>query len=69
MKAWLIGIIGIIGSIAAIFFYGKRSGKQEQQLENNKQVLDNVKKAKEVSNDNDQLTTSEQLDELRDDIR
>lgn len=69
MKAWLIGIIGIIGSIAAIFFYGKRSGKQGQQLENNKQVLDNVEKAKEVSNDNDQLTTSEQLDELRDDIR
>lgn len=53
MKAWLLGILGILATGVAIFFTGKRAGRTEQQNKNNEQVLNNVKAAKDIDDNAD----------------
>jgi hypothetical protein len=45
---WLAVIIGTVAVLAAVFLRGKAAGESKTELEQAKEVLDNVRKAKEA---------------------
>ena len=64
MKTWLASIAAAIFAFLGAFLYGKRAGKQEQENKQKKEILDDVKKAKEASDYSDSLTDKQRRDEL-----
>ena len=49
IKLWVIAIFAGICALFSIYFLGKNKGKQEQEVKQTKEVLNEVKKAKKVS--------------------
>lgn len=49
IKVWLIAAFAGICALFTIYFLGKNKGKQEQEVKQTKEVLNEVKKAKKVS--------------------
>ena len=49
IKGWLVAIGAGIITLLAVFFIGKAKGKEEQEVKQTKEVLNDVKKAKKVS--------------------
>lgn len=49
IKGWLIAAGVGLFTLLTIFFWGKSSGKKEQEVKQTKEVLNEVKKAKKVS--------------------
>lgn len=49
IKLWFIAIFAGICALFGIYFLGKNNGKEEQEVKQTKEVLNDVKKAKKVS--------------------
>lgn len=49
IKLWLVAAFAGICVLFTIYFLGKNKGKQEQEVKQTKEVLNEVKKAKKVS--------------------
>lgn len=49
IKGWMIAVGAGIIAILTVFFWGKSKGKEEQEIKQTKEVLNDVKKAKKVS--------------------
>lgn len=49
IKGWLIAVGAGIITLFTVFFWGKSKGKEEQEVKQTKEVLNDVKKAKKVS--------------------
>lgn len=49
VKGWVYAVIAGFIAILTVFFWGKSKGKQEQEVKQTKEVLNEVKKAKKVS--------------------
>lgn len=64
MKSLILKILGIFGTIFAIFQLGKRSGKAALKNEINKQTLEDVKKATKNNKINSNLTRNELINKL-----
>lgn len=54
------------GVVLAAFFNGKKKGKEEQVAKDTKELLTEVKKAKEVQDEVDSLSGDDVADRLRD---
>jgi len=63
MKNLFYKILAIVGMIFAIFQLGKKSGKATLKNEINKKTLDDVKKAKTIDEEIDNMSNSD-LDNL-----
>ena len=69
VKSWLIGVIGALGAIIAIFFAGKNSGRSQEKAKTNEKVLKNVEIAKKSEVNSDSLTDDERREQLREYVR
>jgi len=49
IKGWLIAVGAGIVTLLTVFFWGRANGKKEQEVKQTKEVLNEVKKAKNVS--------------------
>lgn len=47
----LMGAVGAILAVIGIFFYGKRSGKNESENEQRKQIIDGIEKRHKINDD------------------
>jgi len=63
---WLAVIIGTVIVLAAVFLRGKDAGENKTELEQAKEVLDNVRKAKEA---NTAANADDARQRLRDNLR
>lgn len=63
MKSFFYKILAIFGIVFAIFRLGKESGKTTLKNEINKKTLDDVKKAKTIDEEIDNMSNSD-LDNL-----
>lgn len=66
---YLAAIGAALLGLFTIFYKGKSEGKQEVEQEHKEKVLENVKKAKEVVDDNNKLTNDAVRNELRDKLK
>jgi Na+/H+ antiporter NhaC len=64
MNNFLLKIISIIGTIAAIFFAGFKSGKNKQRNKQLTRSVNNVKKAKNIENNIAKLSRDDKLKRL-----
>jgi hypothetical protein len=69
MKTWLLGILGILGSIVGIFFYGRKSGRGAERAKQTEEVLSSVEESTKAKTRSASMDTDRQLDELHDDIQ
>jgi hypothetical protein len=63
---WLAVIVGTVAVLLVTFLRGASSGRDDQELEQTKEVLSNVKKAKQVDVPAD---TDDVRQRLRDNLR
>lgn len=68
----LVGIIGLIGTGIAVFFQGKKLGKdsekvksQEDEIQRKTRVLEDVEIAKNIRESDVNITRDELVDQLR----
>ena len=59
MKGWFMAAFAAVSAVVAIFLYGKKSGANEEKLENNEEVLRSVKDSKNIQNHIDRLSHDE----------
>ena len=67
--AYLAAIVAALLGLFTIFSKGKSQGKQEVKQEQQEKVIENVKKAKKVVDDNNKLTNDAVRNELRDKLK
>ena len=49
IKGWMVAVGAGIVALLTVFFWGKAKGKNEQEIKQTREVLNDVKKAKKVS--------------------
>ena len=65
MKSWFIAVVASIAAVLGIFFYGRNTGRADQQAKQNEEVIESVETGKKSDDYINSLTDAERREWLQ----